>query len=91
MRLLKVIETLRNWVAFYIRNMVQDESSRARANQDHLRIVNALERRDSAGLRAAIQQHLRRSCDAVVASLGRVDFRARAAQLDGLKRARGKL
>lgn len=89
-RLLKVIETLRNWVAVYIRRMVLDDLKRTRANQDHSRIVRAVERHDSAGLRAAIQQHLRKSCYAVIASLERANLQAMSMELNGHKRARGK-
>jgi len=89
-RLLKVIETLRNWVAAYIRSMVRDGTARTRANQDHLRIVKAVERQDSARLRAAIRQHLRKSCDAVITALRRAEAQQTLAESDGHKRARGR-
>lgn len=93
-RLVQVIETLRNWVAAYIRSLVRDDVRRAQANQDHLRIVQAVERRDTPGLRAAIELHLRKSCDAVIASLEQADLKSadlrKAADSDGHKRARGK-
>lgn len=93
-RLVQVIETLRNWVAAYIRGLVRDDARRAQANQDHLRIVQAVERRDTPGLRAAIELHLRKSCDAVIASLEQADLKSadlrKAADSDGYKRARGK-
>lgn len=88
-RLLQVIETLRNWVAAHIRSLVRDDLRRTRANQDHLRIVQAVERRDTPALRAAIEMHLRKSCDAVIASMEQAELK-KVIDADGHKRGRGK-
>jgi DNA-binding GntR family transcriptional regulator len=68
-RLLMVIEMLRNWVAGYVRLLVSDPEHRRLANADHARILKAVESRNAKRLRAAIDDHLRTSCDGVVSSL----------------------
>jgi DNA-binding GntR family transcriptional regulator len=58
-------------------------------DKDHVRIIDEVQRQNSAGLRAAIHQHLRNSCDAVIASLARVDRQKNTTPSGGRKRARG--
>lgn len=89
-RLLQVISTLRNWVAAYILNLVRDDLGRTRVDKDHLRIIDEVQRQNAAGLRAAIHQHLRNSCNAVIASLGRAEKQKKVAILAGRKPVRGK-
>jgi len=89
-RLLQVISTLRNWVAAYILNLVRDDLGRTRVDKDHLRIIDEVQKQNAAGLRAAIHQHLRNSCNAVIASLGRAEQQKKVAILAGRKPVRGK-
>lgn len=72
--LLKVIEILRNWVAAYIRLIINDEAHRIAANREHLAILRAVEKRNSAALREAIRRHMRTSRDGVVSILQRHEY-----------------
>ena len=95
-RLLSVIGMLRNLTTPYMQMYVSHQFNRDRANCEHAEILEALEVRDTIGLKAVLRRHLGDACQGILAYLKKIEqdstlSAARAAvNKSGLIRLRGQ-